>query len=150
MTIRESPGSIFLLQLLGFGQTSYRGIQLKALLVVAHGSRREASNEEVRDLAQRLARRQGEFEFVHSAFLEIAEPSIPAGLERCIDQGARDIVVLPHFLAAGRHVIEDIPAEIESVKTSYPHVSIRITPHLGASDRMVDAMLDLAHSPVII
>ncbi|MGW8247895.1 MAG: sirohydrochlorin chelatase [Acidiferrobacterales bacterium] len=117
---------------------------MKALLIVAHGSRREASNQEVRELSRRLAELQNEFDFVDSAFLEIAEPSIPAGLERCIEQGAQEVVVLPHFLAAGRHVIEDIPAELASIETRYPHVSFRITPHLGASGLMLNAMLDLA------
>lgn len=117
---------------------------MKALLVVAHGSRREASNQEVRDLSRRLADSQSQFDFVDSAFLEIAEPSIPAGLERCIERGALEIIILPHFLAAGRHVIEDIPAEVAPVETRYPHVSVRITPHLGASSLMVNAMLDLA------
>ena len=117
---------------------------MKALLIVAHGSRRETSNQEVRDLSQHLARSQSEFDFVDSAFLEIAEPSIAAGLERCIERGAQEIVVLPHFLAAGRHVIEDIPAEVAPVQSRYPNVSVRITPHLGASNLMVSAMLDLA------
>jgi len=119
---------------------------MKALLIVAHGSRREASNQEVRELSQLLAKSQSGFDFVDSAFLEIAEPSIPTGLERCIERGAREIIVLPHFLAAGRHVIEDIPAEVAPVETRYPDVSVRITPHLGASNLMVHAMLDLAQS----
>jgi sirohydrochlorin ferrochelatase len=119
---------------------------MKALLIVAHGSRREESNQEVRDLSQRFAKSQKEFDFVDSAFLEIADPSIPGGLERCIERGAQEIVVLPHFLAAGRHVIKDIPAEVAPIKSRYPHVSFRITPHLGASSIMVDAMLDLAQT----
>ena len=46
-------------------------------------------------------------------FLELAEPSIPDGIQRCIDAGATEVVVVPYFLSAGRHVSEDIPAEVE-------------------------------------
>jgi len=121
---------------------------MKALLVVAHGSRRAASNDEVRTLSKRLAEVQSEFDFVESAFLEIAEPSIPDGLETCIERGASEVVILPHFLAAGRHVIEDIPAEVAPVGIKYPEVTVRITPHLGASSLMIDAMLDLANTDI--
>ena len=60
----------------------------KALVVVAHGSRREASNEEVRALAERLSRMPGnEYDSVTAAFLELAEPLIPDGVVQAIDAG---------------------------------------------------------------
>ena len=50
----------------------------KALLLVAHGSRRTASNLEVAQLAGQLqASLQADFMLVKSAFLELAEPTIP-------------------------------------------------------------------------
>ena len=51
---------------------------MHALLLIAHGSRREASNQEVRELAARLERIAGDrFGRVIPAFLELAEPDIP-------------------------------------------------------------------------
>jgi len=117
---------------------------MKSLLIVAHGSRRQASNDEVRELSRRLTELEHEFDLVECAFLELAEPSIPAGLEQCIERGANEVVVMPYFLAAGRHVIEDIPAEIAPIETKYREVAIRITPHLGASHYMSGAILYLA------
>ena len=63
---------------------------MKSLLLVAHGSRRQASNEEVRELTARLAEHAGAaYGYVDCGFLELAEPSIPEGIQRCIDaQGA--------------------------------------------------------------
>lgn len=117
---------------------------MKSLLIVAHGSRRQASNDEVRALSRRLAESEHDFDHVDCAFLELAEPSIPEGLERCIEHGASEVVIFPHFLAAGRHVAEDIPAEVAPVEAKHPQVSVRIAPHLGASDLLVNAILNLS------
>jgi len=114
---------------------------MKYLLIVAHGSRRMASNDEVREVARRFDRQEHGFDKVATAFLELDDPSIPQGLLNAIEQGATDIVVLPYFLSAGRHVSEDIPAEVISVQKDYPNVMIKIAPYLGASDRMPEILL---------
>lgn len=107
---------------------------MQALLLVAHGSRRTASNDEVRTLTTTLAERaRADFPIVRCGFLELAEPSIPDGIELCIQAGATEVVVLPYFLSAGRHVASDIPAEVRGKQTQYPHIKIRIAPYLGAS-----------------
>jgi sirohydrochlorin ferrochelatase len=47
------------------------------LLIVAHGSRRQASNDEVRELGERVrAMRDPAIHRVDVAFLELAEPSL--------------------------------------------------------------------------
>lgn len=111
---------------------------MKSLLLVAHGSRREQSNEEVRALANKLGVRcTDQFPIVHSAFLELADPLIPDGLRKCIDDGASSITVLPYFLNTGRHVAKDIPDIINDFKTP-DSVTIEIASHLGASEMMLD------------
>lgn len=108
---------------------------MKSLLIVAHGSRRQASNEEVVDLAKRVAQQAShDFHYVSAAFLEIAEPSIPDALECCVQQGATEVVIFPYFLAAGRHVVDDIPEEAAKVANKYPDVKFRIAGHLGKSE----------------
>lgn len=114
---------------------------MKHLLIIAHGSRRMASNDEVREVAKKFDRQKHGFDKVTSAFLELDEPSIPQGLINAIEQGAREIIVLPYFLSAGRHVSEDIPAEVASVQKNHPNISIKIAPYLGASDRMPEILL---------
>ena len=118
---------------------------MQALLLISHGSRKEQSNEEVRRLSKKLAEQaKPEFALTQCAFLELATPSIPEGLEACIRSGATQIEVLPYFLATGRHVSEDIPGEIEKKRKEYPGIQIRLHNHVGsASDSMVDALLKL-------
>ena len=101
------------------------------LLLIAHGSRRESSNDEIRDLACRLQNSVGPFSSVSCAFLEIAEPSITASLRSLIANGVNKILVLPYFLSAGRHVSEDIPNEVQQISAAHPEIEIKIGSYFG-------------------
>lgn len=121
---------------------------MKSLLIVAHGSRRQSSNQEVLDLAGQVAQQEGhDFDNVSAAFLEIAEPSIPDGLEHCVLEGASEIVIFPYFLAAGRHVVDDIPNEAAKVANKYPHVKFTIANYLGKSTEIPLLIIKIAESP---
>lgn len=115
---------------------------MKSLIVVAHGSRREESNDEVRRLTEALrVKARADFPLVRCAFLELAEPSIPEGIDASVREGATRITVLPYFLSAGRHVAADIPEQVSAKQREYPHVSIRIAPYLGAAGGITDLLL---------
>lgn len=117
----------------------------KSLLIVAHGSRRAASNDEVRTVAARVAAAaDGRFTRIACAFLELAPPSIPEGLTGLIAEGAEHIVVVPYFLAAGRHVTEDIPAEVARVRGAHPGIRIDIAPYLGTAHLMPELLLQMS------
>ena len=126
---------------------------MQALVLIAHGSRRQASNREVTNLALGLKKSAGKhYQIVEAGFLEIAKPSIPEAIESCIESGATSVIVVPYFLAAGRHVAEDIPQIVRPVGERHPHVSIRISEHIGMSNSMPRLILDPASSqarPVI-
>lgn len=118
---------------------------MKHLLLVAHGSRRQASNDEVRALTQRLSKQTGDlFDSVDCGFLELAEPSIPDGIQQGIDLGADEVVVLPYFLSAGTHVAHDIPQLIAQRQQANPNVTIRLASYIGAADGMMGLLLDTA------
>lgn len=119
------------------------------LLIVAHGSRRAASNQEIQQLVERLLACENQFASIACGFLELAEPSIPDALRQLIAQGARHVVVMPYFLSAGRHVSEDIPAEIASVAETHPEVEIVMADYLGAADEIVHLLLSQAHKNLV-
>ncbi len=120
---------------------------MRSMLVVAHGSRRAESNDEVRELARLLDGQAGSsFEIVTCAFLELAEPSIPDGLRAAIAAGASEVVVMPYFLSAGRHVVTDIPREVDIVRAEYPDISITLAPYLGAAPELAEVILHQAQS----
>lgn len=117
---------------------------MKYLLLVAHGSRRQESNIEIAELAAKLAAVAGDhFDDVRHAYLELAEPSIPAAIDACISAGATEITVMPYFLAAGRHVHEDIPAIVTAKQADYPDRNIRIAPYLGTAPELPELLLAL-------
>jgi len=121
---------------------------MRALLVIAHGSRRQASNEEVQQLAQALgARLADSYQYVNAGFLEMAEPSIEACMLASIAAGAKQIDVLPYFLSAGRHVVTDVPEDVKAVADKNPDVSVKILPYVGSVPGMVELMADICCPP---
>ena len=122
---------------------------MKALLLIAHGSRREASNQEIRDLAHRLEEVASErFDKVVPAFLEIAEPDIPDGVTHCVEAGATEVVAVPYFLSAGRHVAEDIPEELEKALRRHPGLELGQSDYLVKHDAIACLLLSLAQGGV--
>jgi len=118
---------------------------MHTLLLIAHGSRREASNQEVRELATRLEQIAGDcFDRVIPAFLELAEPDIPTGVDLCVESGATTVTAVPYFLSAGRHVASDIPAELEKAMLKHQAVTIHQSDYLGKHQSIPDLLLALA------
>ena len=114
---------------------------MKALLVVAHGSRQPAANEEVRRLIDEIRRRAtGRFDFVSCSYLQFAEPSLAEGIDTCIAQAAHTVTTL----AAGSHVAEDIPRIVATRQKAHPEVLLQIAPHLGQARGMAELVLELA------
>jgi sirohydrochlorin ferrochelatase len=118
---------------------------MPSLLIIAHGSRRAASNDEVRALADAVRAQPGQaYDHIEAAFLELAEPGIPEGLSALAAQGATEIIAFPYFLAAGTHVAQDIPDAIAEFAAAHPDVKVRLTQHLGASAILPAAILGMS------
>lgn len=129
---------------------------MKALLLVAHGSRKPASNAEICELAAQLRamnretdgannRTVGQFDLVEHAFLEMTEPSIVRSGNKLVAAGATAVSVFPYFLAAGQHVAIDIPAAVAMLQQQHPTVPFTITPHLGTATGIPQLILNHLH-----
>ncbi|MFC4030490.1 sirohydrochlorin chelatase [Streptomyces polygonati] len=70
------------------------------VLLVGRGSTDPDANAEVFKVARLLWEGRG-YAGVETAFVSLAEPSVPAGLDRCRLLRARRVVVLPYFLFTG-------------------------------------------------
>src|SRR5262245_50886490 len=101
-----------------------------ALLLIAHGSREEDANADLRFLAENLGR-SGEFLLVVASYLELAEPNIEAGAQLCVSAGAKRVVLLPYFLSAGIHVRRDLTRTRERLSARYPDVQFFLADPLG-------------------
>lgn len=112
---------------------------MKALVIVAHGSRREASNDEVRALTVTIAKEiSADYPIVETGFLELTEPLIPDAINHCVNQGATDVCIVPYFLSAGRHVQEDVPAEVNKAKRLHTNIPMHTLSHIGGAPMMID------------
>lgn len=112
------------------------------LVIIAHGSRREESNQEVRDLAAKIAVISGEqYGCVIAGFLELADPLIPDSLMQCINKGSQEIHVYPYFLSAGRHVTKDVPNDVKDIQQKYPNVNIVMKNYLGSNQTLPQLIL---------
>jgi sirohydrochlorin ferrochelatase len=117
-----------------------------ALVVFAHGSKVEAANEAVREVARRVETRSGYV--TAAAFLELAEPDLPRAVEALAGRGATWIVVLPYFLAPGRHAERDLPRLIEDIRGRlrdiHSNVRIDAAANLDGHPSLVGMLIDRA------
>lgn len=114
---------------------------MQAALLIAHGSRRPEANADLVRLAE-LVRRDGRFDAVEIAYLELAEPDIPAGAAACVAKGASEVRMLPYFLSMGRHVAEDLDGYRREFAERYPGVTFTLCPPLGLHPKVVEVVLE--------
>ncbi len=118
---------------------------MKSLLLIAHGSRRSGSNEEIRQLTSKLRELAGaEYQQVDCAFLELAEPSIETAIDRLVAAGETQILCVPYFLARGAHVASDIPEALEAAKAKHPSVTFTTSEYLGEADQLPGILMQIA------
>ncbi|MGA2184883.1 MAG: CbiX/SirB N-terminal domain-containing protein [Bryobacteraceae bacterium] len=115
---------------------------MTALVVFAHGSTVAAANQAIHDVAARVQTRSGYI--TEAAFLEIAEPDLPRAVATLVKRGASRIVVLPYFLAPGKHAERDLPRIIEQIRGIHKEVRIEAAANLDGHPALVGILLDRA------
>jgi sirohydrochlorin ferrochelatase len=116
-----------------------------ALLLIAHGSRRDEANADLDHVVAEMHRR-GRYPIVLAAFLELAEPDIDEGGARCVTQGARRVLLVPYFLSAGVHVRQDLTEARQRLADRFPHVEFRLAEPLGRHPALLDVVAERARA----
>ncbi|MCV2402780.1 CbiX/SirB N-terminal domain-containing protein [Marinomonas sp. C2222] len=62
------------------------------------------------------------------AYMELTTPTLEDAVA-ALDKDVRSVAVLPLFLAVGRHLRKDVPAQIEALQTD--DLSIELLPPIG-------------------
>ncbi|MFO0869445.1 MAG: sirohydrochlorin chelatase [Pirellulales bacterium] len=106
------------------------------LLLVGHGTRDRRGQAEFLATAAAVAQRCPAW-IVQPCFLELATPSLDAGLEQLVASGARDITVAPVLLFAAGHAKLDIPQAIAEAQSRHPQVRFHQTSPLGCHERIL-------------
>jgi sirohydrochlorin ferrochelatase len=111
-----------------------------AVLLIAHGSRRAEANADLQQLAQLVAS-QGGYAIVEIAYLELSPPTIADGGRACVQRGASRVLMMPYFLSAGVHVVQDLEEARQELSSEFPHVQFELCPHLGLHPLMTQIVL---------
>ena len=109
----------------------------EALIIMAHGSRADAANDEFRLLVERVAEAANDYVAVLPCFLELARPSLMEALQQIEHQPVTRVLVYPLFFNSGKHVSRDIPAQVEEARQRHPHLNIELLDYFGTADGLV-------------
>lgn len=108
--------------------------------LIGRGSTDPDANAEVAKVARLLWEGRG-YAGVEPGFISLAQPSVPAVLERLRRLGARRIVVAPYFLFTG--VLPDrIVAQSAEFAAAHPDLDIRVAEVIGDCDALADLVLE--------
>lgn len=110
------------------------------VLLVGRGSTDPDANAEVHKAARLLWEGRG-YAGVETAFVSLAAPDVPSGLDRCTALGARRIVVLPYFLFTG--ILPDrVRRQTEEWAAAHPTADVRSADVIGPEPELLDLVME--------
>lgn len=116
--------------------------EMKALLLVGHGTRDPAGVAEFLELSRKVAARFDAANKGHTVvepcFLEHASPTIERAMESLATRGVTRFVVAPVMLFAAGHVLEDIPARVEKAAKQWAFTEFGMSRHLGLQRSIIE------------
>lgn len=114
---------------------------ITGIIIVDHGSRSERSNALLETVVYRFSNCFADrFPIVEGAHMELQEPSLKHAFARCVDRGADHVIVVPFFLAPGKHMTSDIPRLAIEAAEWFPGTSVQIADPLGCDDLLVQLL----------
>ncbi len=122
------------------------------VIICDHGSRRAQSNASLEEVARLFAARFSDTPIVEPAHMELAMPDIALAYSACVARGATHIVILPFFLARGKHWTRDIPSLTAQAAAAHPGSTYQVAEPLGIDDLILDLLkkrLDANDQPVL-
>ena len=123
-----------------------------AVVLIGHGSTLPYNKEVLDELGKRMEKR-GLYRAVKVAFMQLNPPSIEEVLRNFAQEGIKNIVAQPVFLAAGAHTTDDIPGKLkEAFEGAWEALGrdIRIIygKPIGVDERIVDILVDRVNEAV--
>jgi len=110
------------------------------VLLVGRGSTDPDANAEIAKVARLLWEGRG-YAGVEPSFVSLADPGVPAGLDKLRRLGASRIVVAPYFLFPG--ILPDrIVAQTEAFALEHPFMMIEVAELIGDCDELADLVIE--------
>jgi precorrin-6y C5,15-methyltransferase (decarboxylating) CbiE subunit len=116
----------------------------ETVLLTGHGSRTKEEDglEQIAILLHRLMHPGCMKDCVKTAYLQFRKPTIPEGIRRAVESGARRIILHPYMLTAGTHVKKSIPDLLRKAQKRYPDIEFVYTAPLGAHLKLAEVVLE--------
>jgi sirohydrochlorin cobaltochelatase len=108
----------------------------RPLLLVGHGSRDLDGRDRLLEFATAYQARDRSRPVI-PCFLELTEPTIQEGVDRCVAAGYTDISVLPVLLFAARHNKFDVTNELDRARQRHPQVTFHYGRHFGITPEII-------------
>ncbi|NIP61334.1 MAG: sirohydrochlorin cobaltochelatase [Nitrosopumilaceae archaeon] len=111
------------------------------VLIIGHGSKDLNAKRSIQYVADGI---RPIFRNVEYCFLEIEEPTIHQGIERCKEKNPKVLVIVFYFLHEGAHVKRDIYEDLNPALEKYQFEKVLITKHIGTDEKMIELILERA------
>lgn len=109
------------------------------VLIIGHGSKDINAQRSINYIVERLKR---SYRNVSRCFLEIEQPDIQTGINRCEKDNPSVLVIVFYFLHRGAHVKRDINNDLLPALEKSSLKNTCITHHIGTDDAMADLILE--------
>ncbi len=113
----------------------------KGLILIAHGSRVKKTAEEMQVLVDKVQQKFCD-RAVTAAYMEIQPPGLVETVGNMFRQGIKEIDILPLFFFEGRHMRDDIPAQVNECIAEFSTCEIRLLPYIGSTEYFSNALVD--------
>ncbi len=114
---------------------------MRAIVLIDHGSRAAEANASLETVVELVRSRVGEGVIVTHAHMDLAPPTLAEAVASMVGAGAKEIVVVPYFLAPGRHSREDIPKQVADAQAAHPHTLFVVAEPLGPHPLLAELAL---------
>jgi len=116
-----------------------KGKSVKGILLFGHGARNPEWAQPFHGIRDAILAREPAA-LVEPGFLELLRPSFDEAVASLVRQGATEIVVVPIFMAAGRHVKKDLPQIAANAMDRHDGLEITLAAPVGEVPPVLAAM----------
>ena len=113
------------------------------IVLFAHGSRDPHWRAPIEHIARLIQELDPEVQ-VRCAYLEMTTPDLPSAVDEMAQQGLRSLLVLPIFLGMGKHLRQDLPELMQTLRRKHPQIDLRLAASVGENQEVLRAIAQSA------
>jgi sirohydrochlorin ferrochelatase len=111
------------------------------VMIIGHGSKDPNAQLSIQYVVDNLT---NTYRNISHCFLEIEEPNIQQGIDKCQKNNPEVLVIVFYFLHKGAHVKRDIYEDLNPAIEKSDLKKVLITEHIGTDEKMIDLILERA------